>query len=82
MLKNSKVVLFLSPENVGQAGNFWTLLRTCRTVVTKFQDKLLENLWDVRESRKDFFLLDYWCSHASYSNADVQYVNRMYVTTI
>ena len=26
MLKNSKVVLFLSPEKVGQAGNFWTLL--------------------------------------------------------
>ena len=28
MLKNSKVVLFLSPYKVGQAGNFWTLLRT------------------------------------------------------
>ena len=27
MLKNSKVVLFLSPLKVGQAGNFWTLLR-------------------------------------------------------
>jgi hypothetical protein len=27
MLKNSKVVLFLSPYKVGQAGNFWTLLR-------------------------------------------------------
>ena len=27
MLKNRKVVLFLSPERVGQAGNFWTLLR-------------------------------------------------------
>ena len=26
MLKNSKVVLFLSPLKVGQAGNFWTLL--------------------------------------------------------
>ena len=27
MLKNSKVVLFLSPYKVGQAGNFWTLPR-------------------------------------------------------
>ena len=27
MLKNSKVVLFLLPYKVGQAGNFWTLLR-------------------------------------------------------
>ena len=27
MLKNSKVVLFLSPSKVSQAGNFWTLLR-------------------------------------------------------
>ena len=27
-MKNSKVVLFLSPQKVGQAGNFWTLLRT------------------------------------------------------
>ena len=26
MLKNSKVVLFLSPLKDGQAGNFWTLL--------------------------------------------------------
>ena len=29
MLKNNKVVLFLSPSKVGQAGNFWTLPRTC-----------------------------------------------------
>ena len=28
MLKNSKVVLCLSPLKAGQAGNFWTLLRT------------------------------------------------------
>ena len=28
MLKNSKFALFLSPKKVGQAGNFWTLLRT------------------------------------------------------
>ena len=27
MLKNNKVVLFLSPNKFGQAGNFWTLLR-------------------------------------------------------
>ena len=27
MLKNSKFVLFLSPYEDGQAGNFWTLLR-------------------------------------------------------
>ena len=27
MLKNSKVVLFLSPQKVGQVRNFWTLLR-------------------------------------------------------
>ena len=27
MLKNSKVVLFLSPYTVGHAGNFWILLR-------------------------------------------------------
>ena len=27
MLKNRKVALFLSPQKVGQAGNFWTLLR-------------------------------------------------------
>ena len=26
-MKNSKVVLFLSPEKVGHARNFWTLLR-------------------------------------------------------
>ena len=31
MVKNSKVVLFLSPQKGGQAGNFWTLLRTCVT---------------------------------------------------
>jgi hypothetical protein len=24
MLKNNKVVLFLSPKKVGQVGNFWT----------------------------------------------------------
>ena len=27
MLKNSEVVLFLTPYKVCQAGNFWTLLR-------------------------------------------------------
>ena len=27
MLKNSKFDLFLSPLKVGQAGNFWTLVR-------------------------------------------------------
>jgi len=32
-LKNSKVVLFLSPEKVGQSGNFWTHPRTSPTKV-------------------------------------------------
>ena len=29
ILKNSKVVSFLSPFKVGQAGNLWTLPRIC-----------------------------------------------------
>jgi hypothetical protein len=32
MLKNSKVFVFLSPYKVGQAGNFWTLLRIMITL--------------------------------------------------
>ena len=32
MLKNSKIVLFLSPYKVGQAGKFWTLLRIIKIV--------------------------------------------------
>ena len=32
MLKNSKFVLFLSPQKVGQARNFWILLRRYRLV--------------------------------------------------
>jgi len=31
-LKNSKVVSFLSPFKVGQAGNLWTLPRTLHSV--------------------------------------------------
>ena len=38
MLKNSKVVLFLSPQKVGQAGNFWTtyIQRQSNLTVTEF----------------------------------------------
>ena len=36
MLKNSKVVLFLSPYKVGQAGNFWTLLRITNRIPSSF----------------------------------------------
>jgi hypothetical protein len=36
MLKNSKVVLFLSPYKVGQAGNIWTLLRIFIRASLKF----------------------------------------------
>ena len=32
MLKNSKFVLFLAPEKVGRAGNFWTLPRNVEKV--------------------------------------------------
>jgi hypothetical protein len=41
MLKNSKVVLFPSPEDVGQTGNFWTLLRIC-VCVCVFKTLLLK----------------------------------------
>jgi len=38
MLKNSKVVSFLSPFKVGQAGNLWTLPRICPYARTNLYD--------------------------------------------
>ena len=51
MLKNSKVILFLLPQKVGQAGNFWTLLRTyihdidVSWKLIKYQSKLKSMWW-------------------------------------
>ena len=52
MLKNSIVVLFVSPYTVGQAGNFWTLLRIYDYLVVTVQlgTKILS-------TKKDFLAL-------------------------
>ena len=45
MLKNSKVVLFLSPKKVGQAGKFWTLLGKYCTKCAKILLKYLNPIF-------------------------------------
>jgi len=43
-LKNSKVVSFLSPFKVGQAGNLWTLPRRCIAHVRTWQPGISHHL--------------------------------------
>ena len=57
MLKNSKVVLFLSPSKVGQVGNFWTLLRTTSYDFTfKFLSFFLSFLKQFTKSHLSHFI--------------------------
>ena len=50
MLKNSKIVLFLSPQKVGRAGNFWTLLRiSAEPLINILHEQLALKNWTINK---------------------------------
>ena len=52
MLKNSKFVLFLSPQKVGQAGNFWTLLCKYADWISWLKEWCNSGVWRMRIERR------------------------------
>jgi len=54
ILKNNKFVFFLSPEKVGQAGNFWTHPRIFSFKGSKFNIGIFTLLCIIKSVNKSF----------------------------